>query len=218
MIERRWTPSALEILDELFIAAALVGVSVFVASGDNAAEVDERGNAHVNAPASSPFVIACGATTLKRETDGTTHEIAWHRSGGGFGRAEVPPWQTAAGDWAAKNGLRPGRGVPDVAAQCVPGYPVFFDRKELAMHGTSATAPFWAALAARINEATTHRYGPGATIGFFAPILYDRAGELMKPIVRGRNATFEAGHGWNPLSGLGIPNGKALEATFLRNG
>ena len=38
-----WTPVALEILDELFAAAALSGVSVFCASGDNGAEVDAGG-------------------------------------------------------------------------------------------------------------------------------------------------------------------------------
>ena len=43
--EHLWTPVALTILDELFTAAALLGVSVFCAAGDNGAELDAEGNA-----------------------------------------------------------------------------------------------------------------------------------------------------------------------------
>ena len=46
-------------------------------------------------------------------------------------------------------GAKPGRGVPDVATQADPGYTVYVDGVELAMGGTSAVAPVWAALTAR---------------------------------------------------------------------
>ena len=214
IVERNWTRAALDLLDDLFIAAALLGISVFVASGDNATELDEDGRPHVNAPASSPFAIACGATEIRSDGAGTVDEIAWHRSGGGFGRAPVPAWQRAASTWAERHGIVPRRGVPDVSAQCEPGYPVYFRGRELSMHGTSTIAPLWAALAARINETAARAHGATRTIGFFAPLLYARSAEVVRPIVRGRNATFEAGAGWNPLAGLGVPNGAALEAAL----
>ncbi|MBD5633302.1 MAG: S8 family serine peptidase [Candidatus Eremiobacteraeota bacterium] len=215
IIERNWTRASLEILEELFVAAALLGISIFVASGDNGAELDGGGQPHVNAPASSPYVIACGATRVRGEGSKRA-EVAWHRTGGGFGRAPVPAWQKAAQAWAERHGLRAGRGVPDVSAQCDPGYPVYFDGKELAMHGTSTIAPLWAALAARIDETATHRLGPAQTIGFFAPILYARSEELMRPITSGGNGYFEARAGWNPCAGLGVPDGSALERVLVR--
>ncbi len=49
--ENLWTPVALTILDEFFTAAALLGVTIFCASGDNGAELDEEGKPHVLAPA-----------------------------------------------------------------------------------------------------------------------------------------------------------------------
>ena len=62
--EHLWTPIALTILDELFTAAALLGVSVFCAAGDNGAEIDYDGKPHVLAPASSAFAQACGGTEI----------------------------------------------------------------------------------------------------------------------------------------------------------
>jgi kumamolisin len=211
IVERHWTRSCLEILDELFVAAALLGITVFVASGDNGAELDERERPHVNAPASSPFVLACGATKLHRDGH-DVREIAWHRTGGGFGTRPVPAWQDAVHAWAARHGIEPGRGVPDVSAQCDPGYPVYFEGRELSMHGTSTVAPMWAALAARIDETTTHAFGDAQTIGFFAPLLYAQSRRVMRAVTSGGNGYFEARAGWNPCAGLGVPDGRALEA------
>ena len=91
--EHLWTPVALDILDELFTVAALLGVSVYCASGDNGAEIDAAGKPHVLAPASSPFAVACGATVVT--ADGS--ESAWEKTGGGFSeRFALPPWQTVA--------------------------------------------------------------------------------------------------------------------------
>jgi kumamolisin len=215
IVERQWTRAARALLDDLFVAAATIGISVFVASGDNGAELDDDGRPHVNAPAASPYVLACGATKIERDEHGRLCEVAWHRSGGGFGRARVPSWQTGAAAWAERHGIESGRGVPDVSAQCDPGYPVYFEGRELSMHGTSAVAPLWAALAARIDENATRAFGPTQTIGFFAPLLYANAAAIMLPIARGGNETFRARARWNPCVGLGTPNGLALERALL---
>ncbi len=92
--EQLWTPVALMILDELFTAAALLGVSIFCASGDNGAEMDYDGKPHVLAPASSAFAHACGATEIQADT-AAGQEVTWQKSGGGFSeRFSVPPWQS----------------------------------------------------------------------------------------------------------------------------
>ena len=209
--ERLWTPAALDILDELFTVASLIGVSVFCSSGDNGAELDYDGKPHVLAPASSQFVHACGATTIV-SGPGSEQEAAWEKTGGGFSEHfDVPPWQDVVKSVAAENKIDAGRGVPDVAAQESPGYCVFLDGVELAMGGTSAVAPMWAALAARINQRL------GVPIGFFSPLLYASREKILRDVTDGSNGRYQARAGWNPCTGLGVPLGGAIEAA-LRGG
>lgn len=202
--EQLWTPVALDILDELFTAAALAGISVFCSSGDNGAELSYDGAPHVLAPASSAFVAACGGTVIP--PDGSA-EQAWERTGGGFSsRAGVPPWQNETQAVALRYGARAGRGVPDVAAQQSPGYYTILESTELAMGGTSAVAPMWAALTARLNQRL------GAPSGFFVPILYARSGDgLVADVTAGGSDTYQAAPGWDPCSGLGTPIGVEIE-------
>ncbi|MGA8532965.1 MAG: S53 family peptidase [Candidatus Tumulicola sp.] len=211
--EQLWTPVALTILDELFTVAALVGVSIFCASGDNGAEMDYDGKPHVLAPASSPFAHGCGGTMISTQ-GGSSVETAWDKTGGGFSdRFDAPPWQSAAVSAAAGYAVKPGRGVPDVSAQVRPGYAVFFEGTQFAMGGTSAAAPAWAALAARLNQRIGH------PIGFFAPLLYGNpAGALFCDVTQGGNDRFHSGPGWNPCTGLGVPIGDALERALREAG
>lgn len=196
-----WTPVALAILDELFTVAALLGVSIFCASGDNGAEMDYDGKPHVLAPASSPFAHACGATDISTGSD-----IAWNKTGGGFSeRFGVPPWQGVATSVAAGYQVSPGRGVPDFAAQVVPGYAVFFEGTKFAMGGTSTVAPMWAALAARLNQRLGH------SLGFFAPLLYGSGDSLFRDVTVGGNDRYHSNAGWNPCAGLGVPIGSVIE-------
>lgn len=199
--EYLWTPAALTILDELFTAAALVGVSVFCASGDNGAELDADGTPHVLAPASSPFAHACGGTQLA-DGNGASSEVVWPKTGGGFSdRFAVPPWQIEV--------VKAGRGVPDFAAEAMPGHRVYFNGTAFAMGGTSAVAPMWSALTARIAQRLGH------PLGFFAPLLYNvGARTSFRPITSGGNDQYKSAPGWNPCTGLGVPIGTALESTL----
>lgn len=197
--ESCWTPAALDVLDELFTAAALVGMSVFCSSGDNGAEIDAEGVPHVVAPASSPFVHACDATAIASES-GVECEVAWERSGGGFStNFPIPSWQRTSISNAGAVGIATGRGVPDIAAQELPGYYVFLDGTELAAGGTSAVAPLWAARAARLNQQLKTR------IGFFAPMLYAQSETLLGDSTTGSNGRYQAGIGWDACTGLGVP-------------
>jgi kumamolisin len=210
--EQLWTPVALRILDELFTVAALLGVTIFCASGDHGAEVDDQGNAHVLAPASSPFAHACGGTILTGPDAAT--ESGWENSGGGFSaNFDVPVWQTAAAQAARAYNVAPGRGVPDVAAQVNPGYTVFVEGSQLALGGTSAAAPMWAALTARLNQRL------GKPIGFFAPLLYGATSStLFQAVLSGGNDRYRCAPGWNPCTGLGVPIGDAIENALRGEG
>jgi kumamolisin len=76
------------------------------------------------------------------------------------------------------------------------------------MGGTSAVAPMWAALAARINQHV------GVPVGFFSPLLYASPAKLFRDVAEGDNGHFQARAGWDPCTGLGVPRGTALEAAL----
>jgi kumamolisin len=77
-----------------------------------------------------------------------------------------------------------------------------------------AVAPLWAALATRLAQAT------GRPLGLLAPALYQRvaagaAATGFRDITTGNNGAYSAGPGWDPCTGLGVPDGIAL-LTALR--
>jgi kumamolisin len=76
--------------------------------------------------------------------------------------------------------------------------------------GTSAVAPLWAALIARINQST------GKAIGFLNPLIYSQAVEAsgFHDITDGNNGDFSAAQGWDPCTGLGSPDGAQLLAAL----
>ena len=106
-----------------------------------------------------------------------------------------------------------GRGVPDVAGDADPvtGYNVLIDGTSTVSGGTSAVAPLYAGLFARINEALMSAGKPRA--GFVNAQLY-QSGNAFNDITSGNNGAFSAGPGWDPTTGLGSPNGAALLAAL----
>ena len=81
----------------------------------------------------------------------------------------LPSWQARAGVPSSVNpGGKAGRGVPDVAGDADPatGYNIVLNSQTLPVGGTSAVAPLWAGLIARINQQL------GRRVGFINPKLY----------------------------------------------
>ncbi|MFD0746493.1 protease pro-enzyme activation domain-containing protein [Phytohabitans flavus] len=96
----------LDAMDDLFAEAAALGVTVVAASGDGGSSNGLfDGVSHVNFPASSPHVLACGGTTLLADPQTGTimAETVWNTgaagvTGGGVSRAfDLPTWQAGAG-------------------------------------------------------------------------------------------------------------------------
>ncbi len=214
--EPRWTAQALAAFDAAFADAAMLGVTVLCASGDNGSSDGISDNAaHVDFPASSPHVLACGGTRLELVGNAITSERVWNdgpghgATGGGISdRFDVPSWQQRAGVPPSVNpGARIGRGVPDVAGDADPqtGYAVLVDGIATVLGGTSAVAPLWAALIARINATLTQ------PIGFFNPTLYANPG-VLRDIVDGNNGAYAARSGWDACTGLGSPDGARIAA------
>jgi len=214
-------------LNEAIRDAAAMGVTVCVAAGDNgSADMAQGwdGKPHADFPASSPFALACGGTNLKA-SNGKIEEVVWNggpqdgASGGGVSVMFVEPKYQANAHVPKSPAHRSGRGVPDVAGDADPatGYQIFLNGVMTTIGGTSAVAPLMAGLIARINEATTKKFGK--TVGFINPLIYaSHAQGVFRDITDGNNditgslhGMYKAGPGWDACSGLGVPNGAALQ-------
>jgi kumamolisin len=226
--------------DQVLQSAAMLGISVCVAAGDNgAADMGPKvwdGLAHVDFPGSSPFALACGGTSLLAGTSGISAETVWNQhaadvsadagpdgsfgaTGGGVsGAFPLPAYQQNANVPPSLNpsGYK-GRGVPDVSGDADPasGYNVLVDGTSFVVGGTSAVAPLWAALIALLNQKL------GGHVGFLNTQIYAlpaspttfhdvTVGDNRVTYESYQNVGYTAGPGWDPCSGLGSPNGAGL--------
>lgn len=228
--EEQWSEQARTSMDDAFADAVALGVTVTAAAGDSGSSDTAGGGStsHVDFPASSPHVLGCGGTSLKADGSNgqVSSETVWNSgsgggaTGGGVSRVyPVPDWQASAGvpaPVAAEGSGRHarasgGRGVPDVAGDADPatGYQVYVDGTATVYGGTSAVAPLWAALFARLAQKA------GKPFGLVQPALYASASAGASPqgfrdITEGDNGAFKAGAGWDACTGLGVPVGTDL--------
>ncbi|MFI4884725.1 MAG: peptidase S53, partial [Steroidobacterales bacterium] len=216
--ESTWTQQAMSAMDQAFQAAAAMGITVCVAAGDSGSTdgVGDGGN-HVDFPASSAHALACGGTSLQATATAIVKEVVWNggdpASGAGGGGVStvfaLPVWQQGLDATDAEGNRSPlmNRGIPDVSADADPqtGYDVLVDGTRAVIGGTSAVAPLWAGLIARINAAT------GRAAGFVNPALYSQPSAL-RDITQGNNGGFAASRGWDACTGLGSPNGTKVAA------
>jgi kumamolisin len=217
--ESTWTAQSLTAMDEACQAAAAVGVTITVAVGDNGATDGVSGTAlHVDFPASSPHVLACGGTKLESTSGKISSEVVWNElalnegaTGGGVSAVFAKPsWQNGV-NVPAPGTSAGGRGVPDVAGDADPstGYTVRVDGESMVIGGTSAVAPLWAGLIALANAANH------TASGFINPTLYAASmSTTFHDITSGNNDGFSAGPGWDPCTGLGSPIGTAVIAAL----
>jgi kumamolisin len=225
-----WSPAAIDHVNQSLLAVAQLGITVCVSTGDDGSEAQVKdGNAHVNFPATSPFVLAVGGTTLhaRKGANGqmAVTEVVWNDgpgSGTGGGVSDitpVPSWQEGKVPRSINAGNFAGRAIPDVAANADPatGYFVMSGGKSAIVGGTSASAPLWASLITRINALT------GARAGNLNALLYGTIGPagVLRDITSGNNDTdglldgqFQAGPGWDACTGWGAPDGAKLLAAL----
>ena len=216
-----WSRMGVRVVNRALEAAIAKGITICVASGDDGSSDQVSTGAHVDFPASSPYVLGVGGTKLVATSGAPAtiaEEVVWNEvmqdagaGGGGVsavftkpsyqGGAHVPP--------SVNPPHRIGRGVPDVAAVADPETGVVVmhvDGQQLeAIGGTSASAPLWAALIARLNQ------GLGANCGFLNPVLYTKcASGVLRDITSGNNGAYSAVPGWDACTGLGTPDGQRL--------
>jgi kumamolisin len=230
-----WTPQAIQTVNQAFQAAALQGITVCAASGDDGSrdQLDD-GHAHVDFPASSPYVLACGGTTLLFSGNTFTGEKVWNDGGrdqgggatGGGVSDDIaqPSWQKGIVPPSVNPGNHVGRGVPDVAgnADGVSGYAILADGQLLSeVGGTSAVSPLWSALIARANQKL------GKPVGYINPLLYTSLGKTnaFRDVTSGNNdptggqlGGYQSAAGWDACTGWGSPDGTNLVNALTASG
>ncbi len=215
--ENHWTPQTLDAFNSAFHDAALLGISVCAAAGDNGSSDGESdGGDHVDFPASSPWVLACGGTRLSIQNGKIKSETVWNdganggATGGGVSAYFAQPSYQTGIHMPVPTGSAHsnGRGVPDVAGVADPetGFLILVDGEEGAVGGTSAVAPLWAGLIALWNEQL------GRNVGWLHPTLYGTLAQhkVLNDVTSGTNGDFKAAKGWDSCTGLGTPNGQAV--------
>jgi kumamolisin len=220
--ESGWTAQSMTALDAACQSAAALGITITVAAGDNGStDGATDGQNHVDFPASSPHVLACGGTKLLGSGSTISSEVVWNElannegaTGGGVSNVfPLPSWQAGANVPKPTNSAG-GRGVPDVSGDADPatGYVIRVDGKNMVIGGTSAVAPLWAGLIAVANAQN------GKSAGFLQPAIYAAKGKAaFNDITSGTNYSgsptgFSAGPGWDACTGLGSPIGTKLIA------
>jgi kumamolisin len=237
-------PSGLygSIVDGLLAEAVSRGVTIIACSGDWGAY-----NLPINRterkygacfPASSPYVLAVGGTSLKLNSDGSINsEITWNNNGEDYHitggnqstRYPVPTWQSGITLKNYATGLSSaptGRAVPDVALVGDPYTGFTFNyyysaslpnRQRTDGGGTSAAAPLWAGLIARINELI------GKPCGFVNDKFYANTGafnDILPTSVANNNAYLGVGFstttGWDACTGWGSPKGQSVYNLFRK--
>jgi len=180
--------------DQLFKTAEAQGQTFSISSGDSGADECGDGGTTPSYPASSPYVIAVGGTTLNTSGSTYTSETAWSGSGGSPSLVEPrPTWQTAVtGSF---------RVVPDVAFDADPnsGALVIVNGRNEQIGGTSLAAPLFTGSWARLLAAHT-------SLGFAGPHIYKLPAGDYHDVTSGNNGGFSAGPGYDDVTGRGSFN------------
>ncbi|MGR3906881.1 protease pro-enzyme activation domain-containing protein [Burkholderia sp. SR8] len=205
-----WAPTAS--IDTLFQLAVAQGQTFSVSSGDSGSVAYGCTGTSVQYPATSPYVVSVGGTSLSTNGDGSyAGETAWSDSGGGISGIEpIPSWQSNV---PALKG-RAFRGLPDIAFDADPnsGAQIIVGGQLVMVGGTSLSAPLFSATWARILS------GSCATKpGFAAPTIYSAqatTGSIFRDVTYGSNGAYSAGSGWDFVTGWGSPNVGLLYSTI----
>lgn len=161
--------------DQIFLEAAAQGQTMFSSTGDTGSFCSvgtngvPAGAPFVGYPATSPYVIGVGGTTLvTNKNGGYNSEIAWYAGGGGISQFEYSPvWQSPV--VPTNNGLPVTfRAIPDISMDADPntGAIVYVNGAVEYIGGTSLSSPLAAGAWARLQTSYAN------ILGFAAPRLY----------------------------------------------
>jgi kumamolisin len=219
----------LEQINQLFQDAANQRITVLVSGGDSGAQIESPTQAQASYPATDPWVLACGGTTIGNINGSSFTEYVWNDTFGGNSGATgggisvrfntIPSYQNGFPIPQRIHTGTVGRGIPDIAGNASPnsGYPELLDGQSVGpTGGTSAVAPLYAGLVARLNTIL------GSPAGFLNPLIYAQATTVCRNVQSQGGATSNSFDGvtgypatpvWNACTGLGsIIGTKLLQA------
>jgi subtilase family serine protease len=194
-------------LDAILAQGDAQGQTMFFSSGDTGSQCPAiigvngvpAGLPGVNYPASSPYGIGVGGTTILSPSGPS--EIAWYAGGGGPSVIEpTPAFQSSTLVAGAAPLL--SRGVPDVSLDADPesGYDVVVNGTVQVIGGTSASAPSWQGIWARAQGAH------GGSLGFAGPVVYTTEPPTSYHDITLGGNPLPAAPGWDYATGLGTPD------------
>lgn len=223
--EHYFTKAQASEMHSILAGAAARHVTVLASSGDNGAFSDDwfggRPVEEVELPACDPLVLGVGGTTLTAEPSGAyVSETAFPEGGGGFSHLYArPAYQDGV------PGITAMRGDPDVAADAGrPGYPIVLAGGIIETPiGTSGPTPLWGGVIALADQYAHH------DLGFVNPAIYRVARspsyhKAFHDVTAGDNyvaagaatAGYQAGPGWDPVTGWGSPDAQVLVPLLAR--
>lgn len=213
-------PAVHATMDTLLKKAALLGITVCVASGDHGSSDVDPSDPHfsshlqVDSPSCYEASLACGGTQITAAGEQAWNEgNGWAGGGGVSVKTPKPAYQAGANVPASPENGFAGRGVPDVSASAT-NYFVRVRGQYQRSGGTSAVAPLWAGLIARLAQAK------GRPLGCVNPILYANPGALTDITVGSNDIAtsppkhYPAAAGWDAATGLGTPIGDRILAAL----
>jgi kumamolisin len=213
-------------IQQLFQDAATLKITVLVSSGDSGAKYSSATQAQTSYPATDPWIISCGGSTIGNNSGGKFDEYVWNdvfggnsgATGGGVSaKFPVPAYQGAFTIPVRNTTKTKGRGIPDIAGNASPnsGYAEFQAGSSVGpTGGTSAVSPLYAGLIAIINA------NLGLSVGYINTLLYNLSNSAFRKITGppgpannsyGGVTGYPASGVWNACTGLGSVDGVALQ-------
>jgi len=224
--ENQYSNSSLQAFNQLFQTAVSLGITITVACGDSGSDDGVGdGQPHADFPASSPYVTACGGTSLA--SGGIESAWTWSAryqwgTGGGISRIfPAPSYQRGVvtyptGTLPSTATLQGLRALPDIALNADPlsGWTIYFNNQLLynEMGGTSCVAPAMAGLLGLMNL----RYSVSFNTSLYAAYKVAAASCFVditignNDSIAGSNGVFPCTSGYDFCTGLGAVNGVNL--------
>ncbi len=210
-----------------FQQMAAQGQSIFAAAGDSGAD-DNGSSLSVDDPASQPYMVGVGGTSLTTNGAGGTRksETTWNggsvnagAGGGGISTVwSIPSYQSGVVSGASK-GSTTMRNVPDISLDADPnnGYAIYYKSQWVVYGGTSCAAPLWSAFTALVNQ--NRVTGGSSLLGFANPPIYaaaqsSYAADFFDIADGSTNLFYPAVAGYDDATGWGTFNGANLLATL----
>ncbi|MBV8658797.1 MAG: S8/S53 family peptidase [Burkholderiales bacterium] len=187
--------------DQIYKSGVAQGMTWSVSSGDSGS-AECGSNSGQSYPATSPYVIAVGGTTINSNGTSYVSESTWSGGGGGPSVVEaIPSWQKSAGVL----GTSTKRGVPDISFDADPnsGAQVIVNGSLSQIGGTSLAAPLFTGFWARIQSVQ------GNTLVSPNPAIYKYAKanpSAFHDVTTGSNGGYKAKAGWDYATGWGSLN------------